>query len=107
MQVVNVHLCRSRRRSIFSRALFSNRLITIGISAEVALILLIDYTPVGNVLFGTAPMGYSVWVLLAPLALTMLLLEEARKAIVRSQEGHALDVQTEMLPRRSIEERSR
>ena len=107
MQVVNVHLCRSRRRSIFSRALFSNRLITIGIAAEVALILLIDYTPVGNVLFGTAPMGYSVWVLLAPLALTMLLLEEARKAIVRSQEGHALDVQTEMLPRRSIEERSR
>jgi sodium/potassium-transporting ATPase subunit alpha len=107
MQVVNVHLCRSRRRSIFSRGLFSNRLITIGIAAEVALILLIDYTPVGNVLFGTAPMGYSVWVLLAPLALTMLLLEEARKAIVRSQEGHALDVQTEMLPRRSIEERSR
>ncbi|WP_410967578.1 cation transporting ATPase C-terminal domain-containing protein, partial [Salmonella sp. SAL4456] len=48
MQVVNVHLCRSRQKSIITRPLFENHLITVGIIAEVVLILLIDYTPVGN-----------------------------------------------------------
>ena len=53
MQVVNVHVCRSRRRSILSRPLFENRLITVGIIAEVLVILAIDYTTVGNAVFGT------------------------------------------------------
>ena len=35
MQVVNVHLCRSRRTSIVSRPLFGNALITAGIVAEI------------------------------------------------------------------------
>jgi calcium-translocating P-type ATPase len=86
MQVVNVHLCRSRRRSICSRSLFENRLMTIGIALELALILLINYTAAGNTLFGTAPIGYRVWVLVVPFVLTMLLLEEGRKAISRAQE---------------------
>ena len=53
MQVVNVHVCRSRR-SQSSRPLFENRLITVGIIAEVLVILAIDYTTVGNAVFGTA-----------------------------------------------------
>jgi magnesium-transporting ATPase (P-type) len=86
MQVANVYLCRSRRRSVLSQPLFENRLITAGIVAEVALILLIDYTGPGNALFGTAPIGLRVWAFVAPFALTMLVLEEARKAITRSRE---------------------
>ena len=62
-------------------------MITIGIALELALILLIDYTAPGNALFGTVPIAYSVWVLVLPFALTMLLLEEGRKAIIRSQES--------------------
>ena len=38
MQVVNVHLCRSRRTSVFSSSLFSNGLITAGIVAEMAFV---------------------------------------------------------------------
>jgi calcium-translocating P-type ATPase len=87
MQVVNVHLCRSRRRSILSRALFENRLIAAGIVIELGLILLIDYTGPGQSLFGTAAMGYGVWAFVLPFAVTMLLLEEARKAVVRWREG--------------------
>ena len=87
MQVVNVHLCRDRRRSILSRPLFENRLLGLGILAEVALILLIDYTGPGNAMFGTAPIGYGTWAFVLPFALTMLLLEEVRKAIVRWREG--------------------
>jgi sodium/potassium-transporting ATPase subunit alpha len=90
MQVVNVHLCRSRRRSMFGRSLFENRLIAAGIAFEVALILLIDYSVPGNALFGTAPIGYNVWLLVVPFALGMLLLEEGRKAIVRWREDAAI-----------------
>jgi calcium-translocating P-type ATPase len=85
MQVVNVHLCRSGTSSIFSQPLFGNRLITSGIVAEILIILLIDYTSVGQALFGTAPIARSAWLAVLPFAIGMLALEEARKAIVRSR----------------------
>ena len=53
MQVANVFLCRSERASVFAFGLFSNRLIWAGILGELVIILLIDYTPLGNRLFGT------------------------------------------------------
>ena len=83
MQVANVQLCRSRRRSIFSGPLLENTLITLGIVTELALILLIDYTPVGNALFGTMPIDDSVWLFSLPFMAVMVVLEEGRKAIVR------------------------
>jgi len=84
MQVVNVHLCRSRRSSVFSLPVFGNRLITAGIVAEIALILLIGYTPAGHALFGTAPISSSAWLIVVPFAVGMLSLEEGRKALMRS-----------------------
>jgi magnesium-transporting ATPase (P-type) len=84
MQVVNVHLCRSRRTSIFSLPFFGNRLITAGIVTEIVLILLIDYTRAGQAVFGTAPLGWSAWLMVLPFASAMLALEEIRKAVVRS-----------------------
>jgi magnesium-transporting ATPase (P-type) len=87
MQVVNVLLCRSRRTSLLARPLFGNRLIWGGVAAEVALILLIDYTGPGQALFGTASIGIEVWLLLVPFAVAMILFEEARKAVVRWNEG--------------------
>lgn len=86
MQVVNVHLCRTRRAPICSRRFFGNRLITTGIVTELVLILLIDYTNVGNAIFGTAPLQWRAWVIVLPFALAMLLLEEWRKRIVRRRE---------------------
>jgi calcium-translocating P-type ATPase len=86
MQIVNVHLCRNRRASVFSRPLFSNGLITAGIVAETVLILLIVYTATGNRLFGTAPLGVAAWLGVLPFAMVMLAFEEARKAIVRSRD---------------------
>ena len=81
-----MHLCRSRRSSVFSLPLFSNRLITAGIVVEIAIILLIDYTPAGQLLFGTAPIGWSAWLIVLPFAIAMLMLEEARKAFLRSRD---------------------
>jgi len=47
-------------------------------------LLFIVYTPAGNWLFGTAPVGMEVW--LAALALAVLMggMEEARKAWLRA-----------------------
>ena len=83
MQVVNVFLCRSRRESAFRFSLLSNPLILVGLAVELTLILLIDYTPWGNAVFGTAPIPLAAWLFMLPFALAMLLLEEARKWIVR------------------------
>ncbi|TAN71390.1 MAG: cation-transporting P-type ATPase, partial [Gallionella sp.] len=83
MQVVNVFLCRHPAMSIFSRGHRRNRLIWYGVGFELLLILLIDYTPWGNALFGTAPLGAGVWLFIIPFGAGMLLLEELRKAVAR------------------------
>jgi sodium/potassium-transporting ATPase subunit alpha len=83
MQVMNVFLCRSGRESLFSLGLFDNKLILAGVAAEIALILFIDYTPWGNLAFGTAPIGLNVWLFIIPFAFAMLALEEVRKWVTR------------------------
>jgi len=50
------------------------------------LILLIDYTRAGQAVFGTAPIGLAAWLAVVPFAVTMLIAEEGRKAIVRVSE---------------------
>jgi hypothetical protein len=50
---------------------------------EVGLILLITYTPWGNLLLGTAPLPLAVWLFLLPWALGMITLEELRKYLAR------------------------
>ena len=54
-----------------------------GIIAELALILLVNYTPLGNRLFGTAPIAWSVWLFAIPFALGMFILEESRKRLAQ------------------------
>ena len=83
MQIVNVFLCRSTTRSLWSIGLRGNPLILWGVVLEVALILLIDYAPWGNIVFGTAPISGRVWLFVMPFAVALLVLEELRKWLVR------------------------
>jgi sodium/potassium-transporting ATPase subunit alpha len=85
LQIVNVFLCRSATRSVLSTGILGNPLIWGGVLVEIVLMMLIDYTAWGNVIFGTAPIGYMVWLLLLPLAGCMLILEEGRKLLLRSR----------------------
>lgn len=82
-QVTNVFLCRHPLRSAFSFGLFSNPLIVLGIAAELGLLLFIVYSPAGNWLFGTAPVGTEVWLLAVALAVLMGGVDEVRKAWLR------------------------
>jgi sodium/potassium-transporting ATPase subunit alpha len=86
-QGVNVFLCRHPLKSALAFGLFSNPLILIGIAAELGLLLVIVYTPAGNWLFGTAPVGAEVWLAAVALAVLMGLLEETRKAWLRRSLG--------------------
>ena len=86
MQMVNVFLCRSRRDSVFTQPLVRNRLLLTGVAAEFLLILLIAYTWAGQTVFGTAPIALAAWFAVVPFAVTMLIAEETRKAIVRLRE---------------------
>jgi magnesium-transporting ATPase (P-type) len=79
MQIVNVFLCKTPDRTLFGSAIFSNRLILWGVILEITLILVIIYTPWGQMIFGTAPFPLSVWLFMLPFGVAMLLLEEVRK----------------------------
>ena len=94
MQIVNVFLCRSSIRSIFTINLTDNRLIIWGVALEVALLLLINYTPWGNMILDTAPVPSGLWLFLIPLAVGMLVLEEARKWVVRRSMSNASNIET-------------
>jgi magnesium-transporting ATPase (P-type) len=85
MQVVNVFLCRSSTRSLFATGLRGNPLILWGVVLEIGLILAIAYTPWGQAVFGTAPLPMEIWLFMLPLALAMIVLEEARKRIMGAQ----------------------
>jgi hypothetical protein len=83
LQIVNVFLCRSSVQSVFSRRIFSNRLILWGVALEIVSVFVIGYTSWGNLALGTAAPPPEVWVFIMPFALGMLVLEELRKWVVR------------------------
>lgn len=86
MQIGNVFACRSSKDSIFRLGFFSNRLVIIGIIVEVILSAFIVYHPLGNRIFGTAPLGLDVWLILIPFSIMLLAAEELRKVYVRRHE---------------------
>ena len=82
-QVANVFACRSIRESLFTIGWTTNKLIFLGIGAELLLQLFIVYHPYGHAIFATAPLPLNTWLMLVPFALFLLLAEEVRKLIVR------------------------
>jgi len=83
-QIANVFACRSSRESVFTIGFFSNRFIFLGIAAEVFLIAFIVYTTWGNALFSTAPISMTVWIVLMPFAVALLIAEELRKIAAKA-----------------------
>ncbi|WP_354601597.1 cation-translocating P-type ATPase [Uliginosibacterium flavum] len=82
-QMVNVFVCRHPQLAVWRFPLFGNRLLLGGLAAELGLLLVIVYTPLGNALFGTAPLAAAVWCYALPFALLLGVMEEARKALIR------------------------
>ena len=89
-QVADVLICRTRRQSLFSVGILSNRLVLLGIASELSLLALISYVPVLNVFFGTAPL--EIWHLLlsVPFAIIILVGDEIRRYFVRQDNPFVL-----------------
>ena len=83
-QVANAMVCRTAREAVHRIGFFTNRLLLIGIVAEIALQIFIVYHPIGNAILNTAPIDISDWLLLLPFAVFLFVAEEARKAVMRS-----------------------
>jgi magnesium-transporting ATPase (P-type) len=81
MQIVNVFLCRSPQRSVFSTGLLGNPLILWGVLLEIVLIVPIVYAPWGNLIIGTAPIPAAVWLFVAPFGMGLVVLDELRKHV--------------------------
>ncbi len=88
-QVVNVFACRDPRESALQFRPADNPLLLIGVAIEIALILLVVYTPAGNAALHTAALAAAPWGLMILLAVACGLLEELRKLVVRHRSGGA------------------
>jgi sodium/potassium-transporting ATPase subunit alpha len=84
-QIGNLLACRSDRESLSSIGFFTNKLIFSGILLSIILQIFIVYHPFGNKVFGTAPIGLDVWLVLLPFGAFLLFAEELRKAIMRTR----------------------
>jgi magnesium-transporting ATPase (P-type) len=88
-QIGNLFTQRTERASIFSlglRRLLSNRLVWAGIATELVLALMIVYAPFFQWIFGTAAFPLSYWLFLFAWTPSLLLVDEARKGLLRWRE---------------------
>lgn len=86
-QIANVLICRTRRQSILSAGIFSNKLIWVGIAVELALVAAISHVPFLQPFFGTAPIGWFELSLGLPFAVVILLGDEFRRWLIRRENG--------------------
>ena len=82
-QVVNLFVCRDPLLPPWRFPIVENPLLLAALAVEIGLLLSIVYTPIGNRLFGTAPLALEVWLYAAPYAMLLGVVEETRKWIVR------------------------
>jgi len=89
-QVADVIICRTRRQSLLRVGVLANRLVLLGIAAELMLLALIAYVPAFNTFFGTAPLEPWHLLLSVPFALVILLGDELRRVFVRRENPFVL-----------------
>jgi len=82
-QVADVLICRTRRQSILSAGIFSNRLVWLGIAVELSIVLGLSYVPFLQTFFGTGPLTLFQLSLGIPFALVILFGDELRRWLIR------------------------
>lgn len=82
-QIGNVFACRTERESVFTVGFLKNRLVLSSIAIEAAIMLVLIYVPMLQRTFGFAPIGFKDWAFLLMFPPTLILADEARKALNR------------------------
>jgi len=86
-QMINVLNCRSISRSVFNLGLKGNRFLVAAVTICILLQLAVVYTPPMQYLLKTVPLNLTDWALIIGLGVTIILLEESKKAWLRSGEN--------------------
>jgi sodium/potassium-transporting ATPase subunit alpha len=89
-QVADVIICRTRTQSLFTVGLFTNKLVLVGIAAELLLLASISYIPAFNTFFGTAPLELWQLMISVPFAVAILVGDEIRRVFVRRENPFVL-----------------
>jgi magnesium-transporting ATPase (P-type) len=89
-QWFNAWNCRSEKESVFATNPFSNIYLVAALLLVVALQLVAVYNPIAQKLLHTTALNVSDWLLIIPVAATVLLTEEARKWWVRRTEDRVI-----------------
>jgi magnesium-transporting ATPase (P-type) len=79
--------CRTQVASLFSVGLLSNRLVLWGLGVEFTLLLALVHVPAFGRIFGTVPLEWPVWAFVLICGPLILMLDEARKAMVRRRQA--------------------
>ncbi len=82
-QIANVFTSRTRRQSVLTKGLFSNRMVLLGIASELLILAFIVYNPLGNLVFNTAAISIKYILIAVPFALLLLGVDEFRKYAIR------------------------
>jgi Ca2+-transporting ATPase len=82
-QLLNVLNCRSFDQSITQIKFFENKGLIIAIAASFVLQIGVVYIPFLQEFFHTVPLSYRDWAIITPIAFSILLVDEARKYLIR------------------------
>ncbi len=86
-QIANVFTSRTRKQSIFTKGLLSNKYVLIGIASELIILSFIMWHPFAHRVFNTAALDLQYIMLALPFALLLLLSDEVRKYSIRREVG--------------------
>jgi sodium/potassium-transporting ATPase subunit alpha len=82
-QIANIFASRTRFQSVFTRGLFSNRMVLLGIASELLILAFIIWNPFANLIFNTSPLDLRYILLSVPFAVFLLVIDELRKYLLR------------------------
>jgi magnesium-transporting ATPase (P-type) len=88
-QIGNLFAQRSESISVFKLSLFNNRMLWIGISTEIVIILLFIYVPFFNKFIGTGPFELKYWLILISMIPSLVITDEIRKWVLRIRKKSA------------------
>jgi Ca2+-transporting ATPase len=86
-QMINVFNCRSMTRSVFGIGIRSNKFLLVAVVASILLQLAVVYTTPMHFILKTVNLNLTDWALILGLGITILMLEESKKAWLRSGEN--------------------
>jgi len=82
-QWFNAWNCRSENRSIFNREWFSNKYLIGTTLIVIALQIAAVYTPIMQTILHTVPLTFAEWIIIIPIATSIIIAEEIRKFFYR------------------------